>query len=96
MHRLLPEAEECISYGMPAFRVPGGVVGGFAATKDGHSYYPFSGHTLSELAAELANYAKTKSALRFSTKQPLPANLLRKLIATRVAEIRRKPAAARA
>jgi uncharacterized protein YdhG (YjbR/CyaY superfamily) len=91
MHRLLPEAQECISYGMPAFRVRGGVVGGFAATKEGYSYYPFSGQTLSALAAEVSAYSRTKSALHFSTKQPLPPDILRKLLDTRLAEIQRKP-----
>ncbi len=87
IQRVLPKAEECISYGMPAFRVPGGIVGGFAATKEGYSYYPFSGQTLSTLADEVSGYSGTKSALHFSAHRPLPASLLRKLLATRLAEI---------
>jgi uncharacterized protein YdhG (YjbR/CyaY superfamily) len=90
IHRVVPAAQECISYGMPAFRVEGGIVAGFAATKDGYSYYPFSGQTLSELSNEVARYRGTKSALHFSAKQPLPARLLRTLLDTRLAEIRRK------
>jgi uncharacterized protein YdhG (YjbR/CyaY superfamily) len=90
MRRLLPDAQECISYGMPAFRVPGGVVGGFAATQEGYSYYPFSGQTLSELAEEVSAYPRTKSALHFTAKRPLPASLLRKLVDARLAEIERK------
>jgi uncharacterized protein YdhG (YjbR/CyaY superfamily) len=35
---IVPNAEECISYGIPAFRVDGEVVAGFAATKKGCSY----------------------------------------------------------
>ncbi len=93
--RAIPAAEECISYGMPAFRVEGGIVGGFAATKDGYSYYPFSGQTLAELASELDGYQRTKSALHFSADQPLPSSLVRKLLATRLAEIRRRRAASR-
>jgi uncharacterized protein YdhG (YjbR/CyaY superfamily) len=90
VHRNLTNAEECISYGMPAFRVPGGIVGGFAATKQGYSYYPFSGQTLTDLAEAVSAYPRTKSALHFTAKQPLPTDLLRNLIATRLAEIRRK------
>lgn len=90
MRRLLPEAQECISYGMPAFRVPGGVVGGFAASQEGYSYYPFSGQTLSELAEEVSAYPRTKSALHFTAKRPMPASLLRKLVDTRLAEIQHK------
>jgi uncharacterized protein YdhG (YjbR/CyaY superfamily) len=95
VHRAIPAAEECISYGMPAFRVQGGIVGGFAATKNGCSYYPFSGQTLSELAEDVSAFAHTKSALHLSAKRPLPAALLRKLIAARLAEIGRKQAVKR-
>jgi uncharacterized protein YdhG (YjbR/CyaY superfamily) len=89
IHRAVPAAEECISYGMPAFRVQGGIVGGFAATKNACSYYPFSGQTLAELADDVSSFARTKSALHFSAKQPLPPGLLRKLVAARLAEIER-------
>ena len=83
---VVPEAEECISYGLPAFRLAGKVIGGFAATSKGCSYYPFSGTTLSTLADELAAYGKTKSAVHFGPDQPLPDALVRKLIEARVAE----------
>jgi uncharacterized protein YdhG (YjbR/CyaY superfamily) len=89
IRRAVPAAEECISYGMPAFRVEGGIVAGFAATKDGCSYYPFSGQTLSELASEVAAYEGTKSSLHFSVERPLPVTLLCKLVRARLAEIRR-------
>lgn len=92
IRRAVPAAEECISYGMPAFRVQGGIVGGFAVTKNGYSYYPFSGQTLSALGQEVSAYPGTKSALHFSASQPLPAGLLRKLLSTRLLEIRRKSA----
>jgi uncharacterized protein YdhG (YjbR/CyaY superfamily) len=81
---IVPKAEECISYGMPAFRLDGKVIGGFAATKTGGSYYPFSGSTLRTLKKDLAKYEGTKGALHFSA--PLPATLVRKLLKTRIAE----------
>lgn len=90
IHRAAPTAQECISYGMPAFRVQGGVVGGFAVTKSGYSYYPFSGQTLTELAEDVSAFSHTKSALHFSAKQPLPETLLRKLVAARLDEIGRR------
>lgn len=89
IRRAVPDAEECISYGIPAFRVDGGVLAGFGATRDGCSYYPFSGQTLPELASELVGYQRTKSALHISVEQSLPVRLLRRLLATRLAEIRR-------
>lgn len=87
IHRLVPGVEECISYSMPAFRVPGGVIGGFLATKAGCSFYPFSGTTLATLAADLPSYSQTKSALHFVPTSPIPEPLLRKLLRTRLAEI---------
>jgi uncharacterized protein YdhG (YjbR/CyaY superfamily) len=83
---ILPRAEECISYSMPAFRTGKHVVAGFLATKHGYSYYPFSGTTLGTLADALSGYEQTKSALHFDAKRPLPKALVRKLIEARVAE----------
>jgi uncharacterized protein YdhG (YjbR/CyaY superfamily) len=80
---IVPEAEQVISYKVPAFRVDGRVVAGFAAFKDHLSYLPFSGSVLSELASELEGYTMTKSALHFPVDRPLPKAVVRKLIAAR-------------
>lgn len=85
---IIPRAEECISYGIPAFRLDGVVVAGFSATTKGCSYFPFSGSTLATLADELADYDQTKSALHFDPENGLPASLVRKLIKARVAEMK--------
>ncbi len=87
---ILPRAEECISYSMPAFRYEGHVVAGFLATKTGCSYFPFSGTTLATLGEDLVGYDKTKSALHFDTGRPLPVTLVRKLLKARVAETQTK------
>jgi uncharacterized protein YdhG (YjbR/CyaY superfamily) len=87
---VVPDAEECISYGMPAFRLPGGVVAGFQATAKGGSYYPFSGTTLATVAPFVRDYDQTKSALHFVANEPLPRSLVRRLIKARLAEIREK------
>lgn len=84
---LAPNAAECISYGMPAFREPGGIIAGFAATAAGCSYFPFSGRTLATLAKELSAYSQTKSALHFTGVSPLPLDLVTRLIATRRSEL---------
>lgn len=86
IHAIIPGVEECISYRMPAFRVNGVVVAGFAARRDGCSYYPFSGSTLATLAGELEGYDRTRSALHFDAGHPLPENLVRTLLETRIAE----------
>jgi uncharacterized protein YdhG (YjbR/CyaY superfamily) len=87
---IIPKAEECISYGMPAFRLEGRVVAGFAATAKGCSYFPFSGSTLSSLARELEDYDRTKSSLHFDPADPLPETLVRKLIRARMASGRQR------
>jgi len=80
---IVPDAEQVISYKVPAFRVEGRIVAGFAAFKDHLSYLPFSGSVLPELASELEGYTMTKSALHFPVDRPLPKALVRKLIAAR-------------
>lgn len=87
IRRLVPDAEECISYSMPAFRFEGKVIGGFAATANGGSYYPFSGSTLGTLAAALRGYSQTKSAVHFTLEAPLPATLVDTLLKARIAEL---------
>jgi uncharacterized protein YdhG (YjbR/CyaY superfamily) len=87
---IVPGAEECISYGIPAFRVDGTVVAGFCATTKGCSYFPFSGSTLKTLAKDIADYSQTKSALHFSPAKPLPKSLVRRLIRARLAEMRER------
>ena len=83
---IVPKAEECISYGIPAFSLDGNIVAGFAATKKGCSYFPLSGSTLGSLAEEVEDYEQTKSSLHFDPAAPLPATLVRKLIRARIAE----------
>ena len=84
---IIPKAEECISYNMPAFRLDGEVVAGFLPTAKGCSYYPFSGSTLKTLKADVEGYGQTKGALHFSPEKGLPKALVRKLIKARIAEI---------
>ena len=84
---IVPEAEECISYRIPAFRLHGVVVAGFCATARGCSYFPFSGSTLRALARDLGRYDQTKSSLHFSPESPLPITLVRKLIKARIKEM---------
>jgi uncharacterized protein YdhG (YjbR/CyaY superfamily) len=88
MRALAPDAEESIRYGLPAFREGARIIGGFAATSKGCSYYPFSGRTLSALGEALEGYESTRGALHFDAKKGLPKALVAKLIATRRAEKR--------
>jgi len=80
----LPEAEQGISYGLPAFKVRGKTIVGFAAFKNHLSYLPHSGSVFPQLKDELKDYSTSSGALRFGIDQPLPAPLVEKLIAVRL------------
>jgi uncharacterized protein YdhG (YjbR/CyaY superfamily) len=84
---VVPEAEQCISYGMPAFKVEGKTVAGFAAFKNHLSYLPHSGSVLASLGADLAAYEGTKGSLHFPIDQPLPAATVNKLVQARLREL---------
>ena len=85
---IVPEAAECISYGMPAFRLPGGkVVAGLAAFKNHLSYLPHSGSVLKELTQELAGFEFTAGSLHFPSDKPLSKALVKKLIQVRLRQI---------
>jgi uncharacterized protein YdhG (YjbR/CyaY superfamily) len=87
---IVPDAEQVISYRVPAFRVGGITVAGFAAFKDHLSYLPFSGSVLPQLAGQLTGYTMTKSALHFPVDRPLPQALVEQLIRVRLAEADRR------
>lgn len=59
-------------------------IAGFAAFKNHLSYLPHSGSVFPELTQELAGYQRSTGALRFATDQPLPLELVEKLIAVRL------------
>lgn len=92
--RNIPDAEECIAYGTPAFRLHGKVVAGFAAFKNHCSYLPHSGSVFPVLRKELAAYEFSSGALRFPVDEPLPAPLVKRLIDVRVKEVLQRAAAA--
>jgi uncharacterized protein YdhG (YjbR/CyaY superfamily) len=85
---IIPDAEQCLSYRVPAFRVHGQVVAGFAAFTNHLSYFPFSGSVLGELGDDVAGYTGTKSSLHFPVDRPLPEALVRKLIDVRLSQVR--------
>ena len=79
------EATEAISYGMPAFKYNGSLVG-YAAFKDHCSFFPMSGTLVDEMASELVKYKTSKGTIQFPVDKPLPAALVKKLVKIRVAE----------
>ena len=83
---VVPDAEECISYGVPGFKVAGKTIAGFAAFKNHLSYMPHSGSVIPQLANETERYPSTKGALHFPIDKPLPKSLVRKLLTVRMEE----------
>ncbi len=83
---VLPDAEQGISYGLPAFKVEGKAIAGFAAFKDHLSYLPHSGSVFPQLADELRGYTFSAGALRFEVDRALPAPLVEKLVEVRLGQ----------
>jgi uncharacterized protein YdhG (YjbR/CyaY superfamily) len=81
-----PDLEQGISYGLPAFRLEGTVVAGFAAFRSHLSYLPHSGSVFPVLADELTGYRYSTGALRFAVDTPLPEALVRRLVEVRVSQ----------
>ena len=77
---IVPDAEQKISYQMPAFAVGGKVVAGFAAFKNHLSFLPHSGRVLNQLDRELTGLVRTLSSLHFAIDQPLSEELIAALI----------------
>ena len=84
---VLPQAEEGISYGLPAFRLQGKVIAGFAAFKNHLSYLPHSGSVFAEMPDDVAGYVTSKGALQFPIDRPLPKALVKKLITIRLKQV---------
>jgi uncharacterized protein YdhG (YjbR/CyaY superfamily) len=80
-----PETIECLSYGIPAFRYKGGLVG-YAAFKNHCSFFPMQASLIDAMKEELKGYRTSKGTLQFEVDKPLPAALLKKMVKARVAE----------
>jgi uncharacterized protein YdhG (YjbR/CyaY superfamily) len=89
-----PGAEECISYGIPAFRLDGKLLVHFGAAARHCAFYP--GAVIESLKGELAGYDTSKGTIRFQPDKPPPADLVKKLVRAQIARRRRpaRPAAA--
>lgn len=87
---IVPDAQELVSYGMPAFKVDGTIVAGLLSNKKHVGYYPFSGSVLHLFEKELSTFKTTKSALHIPIDKPLSKTLLSKLIKARIKQAKTK------
>jgi len=84
IHAAAPKAEECISYGLPAFRLDGRMLVWFGAAANHCSFYP--GGIVQAYKGELKDYKTSKGTIQFAPDNPLPATLVRKIVKARIAE----------
>ncbi len=79
-----PQAEEVISYQMPAYKL-NGILVYFAAFKNHISFFP-TASAIEAFKEELSDYETSKGTLRFQLDKPIPLNLVRKIVCYRVSE----------
>jgi len=84
IRKAAPEAVEAISYGMPALKLNGNLVY-FAAFKDHIGFYPVPSG-IEAFSVELAPYVTGKGTIRFPLDQPVPLDLVAKVVKFRVKE----------
>jgi uncharacterized protein YdhG (YjbR/CyaY superfamily) len=86
-----PEAEEGVSYGMPAFLLAGRPLLGFRAAKKHLSVFPFSPAAIEAVKDRLEGFDLSKGTIRFSPETPVPEDVLAALVRARMQEITASP-----
>ena len=81
-----PDAAEGISYKIPTFKVGGRALVWFAAFKRHYSLYPYTDLVRERLGAELEPHIAGKGTLRFDAAQPIPVDLIKRIVAVRLEE----------
>ena len=89
IHAVAPKAEECISYGIPGFRLNGRSLVFFGAWANHCAFYPGSSATLKEFRDDLKGFKVSKGTIRFRPDNPMPVALVKKLIKARIRENRK-------
>ena len=86
---ILPSATQEIYYAMPAFKVDGVALAGFAAFKNHLSYIPYSGQVIDKIADQLEPYSLgySQGVFKFAIDKPLPKEIIKLLILTRAAQV---------
>jgi uncharacterized protein YdhG (YjbR/CyaY superfamily) len=83
-----PEAEEAISYSMPAFKL-GGILVYFAAFKNHIGFFP-TARGIANFAPELSGFQTSKGTIRFPLNKPVPYDLIFRITQFRVNELKLK------
>jgi len=85
--RLLPDAEESISYGIPTFKLGGRAVVWYAGWKSHCTIYPLTDSFLAAHEDELTGFGRTKGSLHFTPDAPLPERIVGGLVRARLADL---------
>jgi len=85
--RAAPKAEECLSYGVPAYCYNGRPLVAYAAFAKHCGFYPLSPKVLESFAPELEGFQLSKGTIRFHPAVPLKAALVRKIVKARLLEL---------
>jgi len=88
IHEAAPDAEETISYQMPAFR-QNGILVYFAAFKNHIGFFP-TASGIEKFKEQLSAYEGSKGTVRFPLDEPVPYELISRIVRYRVEENRRK------
>jgi uncharacterized protein YdhG (YjbR/CyaY superfamily) len=87
IRKAVPEAEEVISYQIPAYKLQSGPVLYFAGWKQHYSLYPATGRVIAAFKDELAPYEIDKGTIRFPLSQPVPVQLIGRIARFRAKEV---------
>ena len=86
-----PEAEETISYSMPAFRYHGHALMSYSAFKAHCSLFPMNASMIEALGDKLAGFATSKGTLQFTPERQIPRDLVALMVRERMAQIDARP-----
>jgi uncharacterized protein YdhG (YjbR/CyaY superfamily) len=94
VRRTVPQAVESFSYGIPGFRLLDRAFVWYAGFSKHASLYPMTAPIQRAHAAALKGYVMSKGTIRFPLDTPIPIRLVRSLVKSRAAEVRKEARAA--
>jgi uncharacterized protein YdhG (YjbR/CyaY superfamily) len=90
VEQVVPDAEQGVSYGMPAYLHAGRPLLGFRAAKKHLSVFPFSPAAVAAVEDRLEGFELSKGTVRFTPDRPVPEDVLADLVRARKEEIAAK------
>jgi uncharacterized protein YdhG (YjbR/CyaY superfamily) len=90
IRKAVPEAEELISYKIPAYKLHGSPVLFFAGWRQHYSLYPATDRVVAAFEDDLAPYEVNKGTIRFPLSEPVPVKLIERIAKLRATEVRER------